>query len=188
MLQRARTLQAALPFNTVDILLIDEIGKEISGAGMDTDVVGRAPATVSPKPERPVIERIVVRRLSEATQGSAVGIGLADFTTRRLVDAIDHTATAVNCITGLTPEYARIPIFFETDREALQAARETCDVRDPSALRLVWIANTAELETMWASEAYRGNRSGSSLERKGSPILLPFDHRGDLPSAWLAIP
>ena len=143
-----------LPFDQMDILIVDELGKNISGAGMDTNVIGRLSFIGSPKPKKPRITRIFVRDLSEATHGNASGIGMADFTTKRLVDKIDHPATQVNCITSMAPEDSRIPIAFETDREAISAGIETSGVLSIETLRLVWIKNTLELEYLFASQAF----------------------------------
>ncbi|MDP3047292.1 MAG: lactate racemase domain-containing protein, partial [Chloroflexota bacterium] len=98
LLQRAKSLMPRLPFQRLDILVVDEIGKEISGSGMDPNVIGRRMVFGEPEPPGPSIIRIVARDLSENTYGSGIGIGLADFTTQRLVDKLDHRPTYINCL------------------------------------------------------------------------------------------
>ena len=108
-----------LPFEQIDILVIDELGKNISGSGMDTNVIGRNSFIGGTKPKKPKITRIFVRDLTESTQGNACGLGMAEYTTKRLVEKIVYPPTFINAYTGMCPENGRIPMFFEKDREAL---------------------------------------------------------------------
>lgn len=149
----AKSLMARLPFDQIDVLVIDEMGKEISGTGMDTNVIGRIMFIGEKEPEKPRISRIVVLDLTEASHGNATGIGLADFTTRRLVDKINLRATAINTMTGNSPEKARIPIYFNTDSEAVEAALATIGIIPPGDARIVHIKNTLELAEMEISES-----------------------------------
>jgi hypothetical protein len=110
LLEESKLYKPKLPFEELDILLVDEIGKEISGAGMDTKVIGRIMNVYEKECETPKITRIVVRDLSEKTAGNATGIGLADYTTRRAVEKIDFKATITNCVTAVAPEKGRIPL------------------------------------------------------------------------------
>ena len=117
---------ARLPFEQVDVLIIDEIGKNISGTGMDTNVVGRKINENAAAPdEYPKVKRIIVRGLTEATHGNACGIGVADFTTQNVVDEMDYPATRVNCVTSGRMGGGYIPMCFATDRQALEAAFQT---------------------------------------------------------------
>jgi hypothetical protein len=150
LLSEARSLMPKLPFDRIDILIVDEIGKEISGNGMDTNIVGRFG---EPHKDWPKIDRIFVRDLTTLTQGNAIGIGLADVTTNRLINRIDMEATKVNCLTGQSPELGRIPIGFENDHEALMALTRMSGVPTPQ-LKLVWIKNTLELSDCIVSSAY----------------------------------
>jgi hypothetical protein len=185
LLKKTRKLMPGLPFDQMDVLIVDELGKNISGGGMDTNVIGRLSFIGSPKPKKPRITRIFVRDLSEATHGNASGIGMADFTTQRLVDKIDYPATQINCVTSMTPEDSRIPIAFETDREAILAAFETSGVLNVEDLRLVWIKNTLELEYLFASEALLAEiKTNPRLEVVGELSDLPFDQKGNLVSIW----
>jgi hypothetical protein len=154
LLQRAKALMPRLPFQKLDILIIDEIGKEISGSGMDPNVVGRRMVFGEPEPLGPSIIRIVARDLSENTYGSGVGIGLADFTTQRLVDKLDHRPTYINSLTAMTPEKARIPMAGRTDREAMEWAFLTIGAIAPQEARVMRIRNTLHPERFYASRAF----------------------------------
>ena len=125
LLKKAAEYMPKLPLEEIDLLIIDQMGKDISGAGIDPIVTGRyLCAHMTPKPG-PKISRIFVRDLTDASEGSALGIGQADVTTRRLVDKIDFEATAINCLTSCGPEDAKIPLAFSSDREALAAVLMT---------------------------------------------------------------
>src|SRR5207237_2635812 len=136
-----------LPFPEADLLIVDEIGKEISGSGMDTNVVGRKRAFRSAPPEgQPSMRFIFVRGLSARTHGNATGIGLADFTTTRLVRAMNYKATCINCLTAGYPEGAFLPVHMDTDREVIDAALKIIGTREPEEARIIRIPNTLHLE------------------------------------------
>jgi hypothetical protein len=185
LLKKARKLMPRLPFDQIDILIMDELGKNVSGAGMDTNVIGRCFSINNQKPKKPRITRIFVRDLTEASHGNACGIGMAEYTTKRLVDKIDYPSMHINCITGMTPEGGRVPIFFEKDRDALSTAHYNSGVIDPRDLRILWIKNTLELEHLYASTPLlKEARSNSKIEVLGKPFDLPFDDNGNLVSKW----
>jgi hypothetical protein len=185
LLKKARGLMPHLPFEQIDILIVDELGKNVSGAGMDTNVIGRCHSINHQKPKRPRITRIFVRDLTEASHGNACGIGMAEYTTRRLVDKIDYPSTHINSITGMTPENGRVPVFFEQDREALETAHYNSGVFNPKDLRIVWIKNTLELQHFYASQPFlKEARSNPKLEVLGKPFDIPFDENGNLISKW----
>lgn len=155
-LKEAKNLEPRLPFEEVDILIVDEIGKDISGSGMDTKVIGRIHLPlVSEEPETPRIKRIVVCDLSEKSEGNALGVGLADFVTRRLVDKIDWEATRVNALIGGSPEHAKVPLTLPSDREAIMVAAESIGMVSTSALKIIRIRNTKSLGEIDVSLAYR---------------------------------
>jgi hypothetical protein len=181
LLVRAKELMPRIPFGKLDILIVDEMGKEISGSGMDPNVIGRRMVFGEPELASPVITRIVVRDLSAKTYGSGIGIGLADFTTKRLVDKLDHRPTYINCLTAMTPEKARIPMTGETDREAIEWAFLTAGNAPPPAARLVRIANTLHLDRFYASEALRPEiEADGRLRVVGEWQPLAFDDAGNL--------
>ncbi|MFZ2447415.1 MAG: hypothetical protein WAW37_13750 [Syntrophobacteraceae bacterium] len=178
LLEESRLYKPRLPFEELDILVIDEIGKEISGSGMDTKVVGRIMNVYEKECETPRITRIVVRDLSEATDGNATGIGLADYTTLRAAAKIDFNATATNCVTAVAPEKGRTPLAFKTDREALDAAFKTIGIWAPDRVRVAWISNTMELEWL----AVSGKLVESFKQAEGDLFDLPYDAAGNLPN------
>lgn len=168
---------ARLPFEHVDVLIIDEIGKNISGTGMDTNVVGRKiNENVAAPDEFPKIKRIIVRGLTEATHGNACGIGVADFTTQNVVDEMDYAATRVNCVTSGRMGGGYIPMCFASDRQAMEAAFQTIGLVSPAQVRLVRIRNTLQLESLQCSQAYLDEaQRRSDLTVDGDLYEMPFD-------------
>jgi lactate racemase-like protein len=155
----ARVLLARLPFAEIDLLIVDHIGKNISGAGMDPNVTGRGVQGYSPlfarsHPDTPNIRRIFVRDLTPETHGNAIGIGLADFTTARAIRATDLQVSYINSLTALSPQTIKLPIYFATDREAISNALTSLALNDVHAARIVRISDTLSLESMQVSEAY----------------------------------
>ncbi len=151
LLARARALMARLPVTSCDVLVVDEIGKDVSGVGMDPNVVGRGHDGA--RPGGPAIGRIVVRGLTDATEGNACGIGVADVALRRAVDAMDARKTYMNEITAKTPEGGRIPITLDSDREALAVAiAASVRVEAPTA-RILRVRSTKDLGVVLVSEA-----------------------------------
>ena len=185
LLKKAARLMPRLPFDQIDILVIDELGKNISGSGMDTNVIGRNSFIGGEKPKKPKITRIFVRDLTESTQGNACGLGMAEYTTKRLVEKIVYPPTFINAYTGMCPENGRIPMFFEKDREALTIAHYNSGVFDPKDLRVLWIKNTLDLEYVYASRPFlKEARSNPKIKILGKPFDLPFDESGNLVSKW----
>ena len=179
----SKKLAARLPFDLIHLLIVEEMGKNISGAGMDTKVIGRIMNIIEPPPKHPRILRIYVRDLHDDSYGNATGVGLADFVSRRLVNKIDPTATYINCLTGLSPESARIPITFDTDREAVEAALGTIGLVKPEEARIVRIKNTLLLEELDVSEACVPEvQQRDNLEVLWGPKGLVFDSSGGLPA------
>jgi len=185
LLERARRLTLSLPFDEIDCLVVDEMGKDISGAGLDTNVIGRMSSRCGAAAERPRITRIVVRDLTAASHGNAIGIGMADFTTTRLLAAVDREATAVNCVTSMGPEDGRLPIAFERDVEAVEAAFATSGAASTAEFSLVWIRNTLALEELLVSTALLPVvRADASLEVLGAPLPFPAGNDGSLAPEW----
>jgi hypothetical protein len=185
LLQKSKEIMGRLPFKQMDILVADEMGKNISGPGMDPNVIGRSYFRGSPPLTDPEIMRIFVRDLTPEAEGNAIGIEIADFTITRLVRKIDIKATAINCITGGAPEYGQIPLSYEQDRDALQAAYDTTGVINPMDLRLVWIKNTLKLEILWASEAMMPEVQANPNLEIVSPLQeIPFDAQGNMVMEW----
>jgi hypothetical protein len=178
LLQRAWQMLPRIPFDPLDVLLVDEMGKNISGTGMDVNVIGIGPR-VGGKLEmgRPVVTSIVVLGLTPETHGNANGVGLADITTRRLVDSIDYKATYTNVLTTRLWSAGRLPVIMETDREAIQAALGEV----PSdQVRFVRIKNTLHLEELEISEALLPEAERFGLTIVAEPRPLEFDETGRL--------
>lgn len=181
LLELAKRLIARLPFDKMDILVVDEIGKDITGAGMDPNVVGRIMNRASPEATTPVISRILARDLTEATHGNAIGIGKADFTTERAYRKIDRWPTYINAVTGGAPEAARIPMICDSDKQALVYAMTTIGDIPSDKARLMWIKNTLELEELLVSEAFLPEmRDRDDLKIVGGPFEMKFDDAGYL--------
>jgi hypothetical protein len=183
LLAEAKRLMARLPFEKIDALIIDEMGKNISGTGMDTNVIGRIMFIGEREPETPKITRIAVLDLTEESHGNAIGIGLADYTTKRLIKKIDHEAMAINAIAAMTPEKGRIPIALSTDKDAVEATLSTIGAIEPEKARLVHIKNTLEIGKLDISEALleelKGRKDLTLIKGLGP---LSFGKMGNLQS------
>lgn len=182
-LPAARNLVPRLPFPECHLLVVDEIGKNISGTGMDTKVVGRG---VRPKSVGgPEIGLIYVRDLTTESDGNAVGVGLADTIHERLYRKIDLTKMYMNARTSLNPTMARVPMFLPSDREALDYVLATLGAPDPGEQRIMWIRNTLGLNRVAVSSSFSREADGLSGWR-----LLPeaypahFDGEGNLISPF----
>lgn len=153
LLERAKSLAPSLPVEQIDLLIVEEMGKNYSGTGLDTNVIGRFYLEGVPEPEIPKITRIVVLGLSEASHGNANGVGLADFITKRLFDAIDLEKTYMN---GLTTNFLRrikLPVIMPDDEQAIKKAWESLRLDNPQQARVMIIHNTLHLDELYISEA-----------------------------------
>ncbi len=177
----ARRLMPKLPFEDVDLLIVDRIGKNVSGPGMDPNIMGRAvqgySAALSDRSRSPVVRRILVCDLTPESHGNAIGIGLADFTTARLVRKIDMKSMYMNALTSLSVQTVKIPITFETDREAVEGAVSTLALDDVRKARVLRIRDTLSLETLQVSEGF-GDLNGLQVLR--GPEELAYDASGTL--------
>jgi len=185
LLETAKDLLPRLPFNDLDVLVVEEIGKNISGVGMDTNVTGKFWMPGEHDPSAMEIKKIAVLDLSEETHGNAIGIGLADVTTRRAYEKIDHHQTYVNCLTQGSGETAKIPPFLANDRDAIATAIRISGPVEPERSRVIRIKNTQELETLYISEALVEELSASpELQKRlalmGEPREMQFDVMGYL--------
>ena len=181
LLALAKSWMGRIPTD-LDILILDEIGKNISGAGMDTKVVNRSVlGDYNPWPDTPRIERIFVRDLSDLTYNNAVGVGMADVVTDRLVDRIDWVPTRVNSLTASTPSAIRTPIHYPTDRECLEAIAPTVGKFDVREVTIGWIRNSLEISQIAMSENLRASiESNPMLEILGGTHEIEFDSAGNL--------
>ena len=153
LLENAKDLLPRLPFKDIDVLVVEEIGKNISGVGMDTNVTGKFWMPNEHDPRAPEIKKIAVLDLSEETHGNAIGIGLADVTTRRAFEKIDYHQTYVNCLTQGSGETGKIPPYLANDRDAIATAIRISGPIPPTEARVIRIKNTQELDTIYISKA-----------------------------------
>ncbi|MEX2262169.1 MAG: hypothetical protein WD696_09470 [Bryobacteraceae bacterium] len=166
----------------LDILVLDEIGKNISGAGMDTKVVNRGVHGQYNPWEGPRFERIFVRDISSVSYGNGVGLGMADVVSDRLLDKMDWVPTRINSLTASTPAAIRTPVHFPTDRECLECMLPTVGKLDPAEVTLGWIRNSMELSLIALSENLRPRiEANPILEIVGGPWEMDFDADGNLP-------
>jgi hypothetical protein len=181
LLKLARSCLPLIPVDEIDLLIIDEMGKDISGEGIDPNVVGRDVCAYGARRPLPRVTRIFVRDLTPGSEGSALGIGQADFTLKRLVDKIDFRVTAINCLTACCPESGKIPLTYETDREAIEAALMTLRPYSLDDLRIVHIKNTLELNTLWLSEGCLPDLvTRSYVEVEPGRAFIGFDGEGEM--------
>ncbi len=182
LLVKAKEWLARLPFHEADLLIIDEIGKEISGSGMDTNVVGRKRAFKNTPPaNQPTMRFIFIRGLSAHTHGNAAGLGFADFTTTRLVKSMNYKATAINCTTSGYPEGANLPVHYDSDREVLDTALAIIGTRESEQARIMHIRNTMMLQEVEVSEpCLRELPKMTEFQVLKGPYDLAFDQAGNL--------
>jgi hypothetical protein len=152
LLETAKEMLPRLPFKDIDVLVVDEIGKNISGVGMDTNVTGRFWMDNEHDPRAARVKKIAVLDLTHETHGNAIGLGLADVTTRRAFEKIDYHQTYVNCLTQGSGETGKIPPFLPNDRDAIATAIRISGPVNPRDARVIRIKNTQELETVYISE------------------------------------
>ena len=174
--------KAALPrisFSPIDVLVIDEIGKDISGDGMDPNITGRYP---TPYPTGgPEVSKMVVLDLTEKTNGNANGVGTANFTTRRLVEKTDFKAMYANGITSTVVGPTAIPMTLDCDLDAIRAAVKTSNALDFSKVRLVRIKNTLQLGELLISEALLEEAAAiPNVTILSEPFEMKFNEQGNL--------
>jgi hypothetical protein len=179
LLTEAKRLAPKLLFDRLDVLIMDEIGKDISGTGFDTFVVGRYHSPyISGGPQ---ITRISVLDLTERTHGNFIGLGVVDFTTRRVYGKLDFEQTYPNSLTSTLTLGVKVPMVLRNDRQAIQAAIKTCNIGDKRQVRLVRIKNTALLSEIEVSESLLAEvNANSSLQAAGASYNWQFDQNGNL--------
>jgi len=188
LLQEVRNWSPKLPIKNIDLLVVDQIGKEISGMGMDSNVVGRCGLIDNHHFLEPHVRMLIALDLSEKTHGNATGMGIADVITRRLVEKINWKVTYTNCLTGLGAQQAAMPYPAESDREAIRIACDYMVAHVPiDDMKAIRIRDTLSLETMWVSEAVQrelARRDGFTFEKDVREMSFSAD--GRLPDIWKA--
>lgn len=179
LLREVKSWMAKLPAPEIDILIVDEIGKNISGAGMDTKVINRSVnCHYNPWPDTPIVNRIYARSISEHSYHSAVGLGMADVIHDRLLNDVDWKPTYINSLTASTPACIRTPIHFSNDREALANIAPTVGKTDLNAVTYCRIVNTLELVHLAVSENLLPTLAGN-VKIVSEPFEVPFASDGD---------
>ncbi|MCU4751418.1 DUF362 domain-containing protein [Halobacteria archaeon AArc-curdl1] len=171
LLERARKLMPTLPFDDLDVLIVEQIGKDVSGSGMDTNVIGRYGVLNTDDPERPQIKRIAVLGLTEATHGNGQGIGLADVTTVPVIRELDIEQMYRNAATSSSLTKANIPIVMPDDESAVTLAASSIGPYDPESIKIAWIEDTAHLSSFRVSTAVLDGEDQPHVEVKGKQRL-----------------
>jgi len=181
LLKDARKMIGSIPFDSLDLLIVDFFGKDISGIGMDSNITGRHRDIVGDFYASPHAKRIFVRDLSSGSDGNGNGIGLADITTTRLVNGLDMEKTYANAIAAISPEKASIPVHFDTDRKCLDACAKTLGLDSMENARIVRIKSTKQLEYIQVSKALEPEvLSDPNIERVSQWDPLKFDKEDNL--------
>jgi hypothetical protein len=177
----SKSLMPSLPADVLDLLIIREMGKNFSGTGVDTNIIGRARIHGVTEPSKPDIKRIAVLDLSEESHGNATGVGLVDFITKKMVDKMDRPATYLNCLTSTFVVRAAIPMYFDTEEKLMEAALYSLCSIPADKLRLAVIPNTLFLADCLVSEALvpeLRNRPAMTVSEK--PEEFKFDSEGKI--------
>lgn len=181
LLRKASAMMGRIPFDYLDILIVDVFGKDISGIGMDPNITGRHRDIVGDYHASPHVKRIFVRDLSPGSDGNANGMGLADVTTHRFVNAIDLEKTYINAITAISPEKASIPMHFEADRTCMDACFKTIGLDKKDNARIVRIKDTMHLEYLQLSRALEKDiLTEAELTQISAWAPMAFDAKGNL--------
>ena len=180
LLLEAKASMARICFeDPIDVLIIDQIGKDISGDGADPNIMGRYPTPFASG--GPKVSKMVILDLTEATHGNANGIGHAEFTTRKLVNKIDFPMTYANCLTSTVAQPGKLPIILDDDRDAILAAMKTCNARDLTQARVVRIKDSLRIGEIYISESMLAEAARTpEIEVIGSPAEMAFDAAGNL--------
>ncbi len=181
LLERVKGWKVNIPVDPVDLLIVDEIGKNVSGAGMDTKVINRSALGRNCWPGLPRIDRIYARSLTPHGGGNAMGIGLCDVIHDRLFDAVDFGKTWINSFTASSTVGAMCPPHFATDRECIEKILATCGRADLADCRIVWIRNTMEIQRLRVSENLRQELGRNpNISFHGDPAPIRFDANGQI--------
>jgi len=181
LLKKSKKVMPTLPIENLDIVITQEMGKNISGTGFDTNVIGRLYINGEKESMKPMIKRLIVFDLTEESHGNALGIGLADITTRKLVDKINYKDMYANTITSTFLNRAKIPIIADTEKEAIEIALKTCWELEQNNLKLLIMKNTLELEYLYVSKAaWDEIKDDKNIDACGEWEKLAFAENGKM--------
>jgi hypothetical protein len=186
LLREAKRLLPQLPFPAADLLIVDRIGKNISGTGLDTNIVGRKYLDHrAADDEYPKIRSIAIRGLTAQTKGNAIGLGLCEFCRSHVVREMDRQATFINCITGGHVSAGMTPVDFENDRDMVGAALSVIGLTEPVDAKILWISDTLHISEVECSKAYLETvQARDDLEIVVAPREIEFDGDGN----WTDLP
>ncbi len=181
LLKLAMELEARFYFDQIDVLIMEEIGKNIAGSGFDTNIVGRyGTPFISGGPS---VTKMSILDVTEVSHGNCMGVGLADFTTRRLFDKFDFESTYPNSLTATVQGGVKIPMVLKNDKQAIQAAIKSCNIPDKTKVRLVWLKNTLEIGRIRVSASLLEEaKAHENMEVVGTPTDITFDDAGNVVS------
>lgn len=185
LLELARASMARLPVEELDVLVVDELGKDVSGTGMDTNVIGRMRIPGEPEPSSPRVRRIVLLGLTAATHGNALGMGLADVVTRRMEESVDFPATYENVLTSSFLERGHLPLVAATPREAVEwALRSLGRIVTDRVPRIARIKNTLRLGELWVSDPVLDALAGDPRIAATAEAVELLRSDGELGGSW----
>lgn len=181
LLRQAKSLLAKLPFDQIDVLVVEQLGKDISGAGMDYAVIGRTDLRGMPNPPTPFVHKLAALGLSKGAGGNGMGLGVADYSTRRVIEQLDLEAMYLNAITATYIEKARLPVILADDAQAIKASCATAWRLDPENARLCIIKSTLHLDEILVSPTLATDLDGNpKAETIGADEPIAFDAEGYL--------
>ena len=181
LLKKCKEVFPSLPCENIDVCLVQEMGKNISGTGLDTNIIGRLDINGEKEVGKPKINKLVVFDITEQSHGNALGVGLSDVTTRKLVNKINFITTYANTITSTFLNRAKIPITAETEREAVEIALKTCWQPNRNKVRLLIMKNTLDLEYLYVSESiWNDIKNNKNIKSCGSWEQLSFTNDGEM--------
>ena len=182
LLDIARNHMPVLPLHDIDVLIIDQMGKDISGVGLDPNIIGRTKILGQEEPDHPNIKAIIVLDLTSDSKGNAIGIGLSDVITKKLYDKIDLSSTYTNAVTSSFLERAKIPIVAGNDREAFEIALRSCGYLKEGEERIIRIKDTLHLDEIYVSESIKHSIEGSAGTESIHEKVDLFDGEGQITS------
>lgn len=181
LLNKCKQVFPSLPCDKIDVVIVQEMGKNISGTGMDTNIIGRLGINGEEDSAKPDISKLVVLDITDPSHGNALGVGLSDVTTTKLVNKINFRDTYANTITSTFLNRAKIPIYVDTEKEAIEIAVKTCWQINQQKLRLLIMKNTLELEYLYVSETiWEEIKNDTNIAAMGNWETLDFDNNGTM--------
>lgn len=180
LLDISRKMMPSLPVSEIDILIVDMMGKDISGTGMDTNILGRLRIIGEPEFTSPFIKRVIVSDISPASHGNVLGIGLADFTTKKLFSKIDFASTYENVLTSSFLERGKIPVIAENTKQAFEFAQKSLGITDLSTAKIIRIKNTLNLDELYVSDEIMRMLNGDPNISIADPAKEIFTTEGEL--------